>query len=677
MKRFLALHMLNKKNIIIIFALLAFGISFFLDYFLHLRTLLHISGFFLAIYIPGFAIKNIFDSKGTLLGNLIAAPVFTIFFFVPIYFGVTKALYGHISLTSAIIAIAVVALFSILKTLKDSDPPNSDASDKKYLLFGIGVFLLVHVLTTLAYQFVPEIDGYADIVKVEEIISSNVFSVTLRPFFTLLASYVSLISDISPYNLFKFGMVLIHIPGMYYLYQITKIVGLKSSFTKYLILLSFVSVPVINLEIDYVRPHVIFMSAILPFIYYLGMGIAGQKRNLIFSTIIATAGLFFHEFFGILFLINTLFIFHHYYKKLSTANKLLALFASAIGTIVLLINIQRLPVLPYILYSIQQFIGLIIGELQWKWWFLGTYANLDNNNLGWNGPLDSMKYYAYSLSPMIMLVLFAYPISVIRRLHKNTQIHPVESIASFILIAGLVFAELLPRINYPTLPDRFWPMISLSLLVLVPFVFVRIPRAKEKFAYPTILILLLIGIGGSVHVAKEKRGYTSEREYRAAQWMKENTSHNAIFITQISNGPMVTYFAKRNIVVPHASFFRTEPQNKRAPTSQRIYGEITRLISENFHNPGNNQLNSLHSSLKKYYEEIDKEKLVNSPATTEFVHDQNNLYVLYSKDKFSGYYGKRQWWKTANFYDADLSKFREGYDLVYNDSDRVYIWKKK
>lgn len=668
--------MLNKKNKTIIFSFVVFGISLFLSYFLHLHAFLHISGFFLAIYIPGFAIKNIFDSKGTLLGNLMTAPVFTIFFFVPIYFAITKALNGQINFSSAITTMTIVVLLSILKTYKDSDSIQKEEIDRKYLLFGIGIFLLVHVLTTLTYQFVPEIDGYTDIVKVEEIISRGMFPVTLRPFFTLLASYASLISHISPYNLFKLGMVLIHIPGIYYLYQIAKIAGVKSSFTKYLILLSLVSVPVINLEIDYVRPHVIFMFAVLPFIYYLGMGTEGQKRNFIFSTIIATAGLFFHEFFGVLFLINTLFIAHHYYKKLSAPNKLLVLLVSFIGIIALLVNIQRFPVLPYILYSIQQFIGLIIDEPQWKWWFLETYTNLDGNNLGWNGPLDSMKYYAYSLSPMLVFILLAYPISLIQRLRKNTQIYSVEIIASFIIFTGLVFTEILPRINYPTLPDRFWPMISLSLLALAPFVFVKITLAREKFVYPIMLILLLIGIGGSVHVAKEKGGYTSEREYRAAQWIVKNTAQNAIFITQISNGPLVTYFAKRNIVVPQATFFRIETRKLGTPTSKHLYEEITRLINKGLHNPSHNQLDSLYSSLKKYYEEIEKEKLVKSFATTEFVQDQNNLYVLYSRDKFNGYYGKRVWWKTANFYNADIDKFEEGYSLVYNDNDMVYIWKK-
>lgn len=675
--------MLNKKNKVLLISLAAFVASLFLHIFLNLSLPLYVSGFFLALYIPGFAIKNILDPKEDIINNLLTAPVFTIFFFIPIYYGVTKILDGQMNFPIAFALLITIALLSVLKTCTDADPRKNDKTDRRYLFFGIGAFVLVHFFSTLAYKFIPEVDGYTDLLKVEGIISSGFFNISLRPLFDFLVSYVALISHIPPYFLFKFGMIIIQTTGIYYLYQFIKQTNIQSSFTKYLIMFSFVSIPVINLEIDYIRPNVIFIFALLPFIYYLSSGIERQKRNLIFSTLIATTGLLFHEFFGILFLINALFIAHYFYKGLDNTNKPLVLFGSTIIAFIVLINIHHFPILPLFIYSAQQFLQLVSDGLEWKWWFLDTYSNMDGYNLGWTGLIDVIRYYAYSLSPMLAMVLLAYPITLWSKIKNNENISSAERVALSIVCIGLVFTELLPRINYPTLPDRFWPMISLSLLVLVPFIFAKIKLLEKKSLSQAILILLLIGTIGSLYIARAKGGYVSEREYKAAQWIKESTPENAIFVTQIGNGPLLGYFSKRNIIVPQSSFFLAE--NKQLPaseisTSDHLYKKIITLFNESLREPDDDRLLALNSYLKKYQEEIKKEKLLQTLENPQFIPSENNkntTYVLYSRDKFNNYYAKRAWWRIGNFYNADLNKFKEGYDLVYNDSDMVYIWKKK
>lgn len=681
MKIFSMFEKLNKKNKLILISLAVFAVSLFLYTFLHFSVFLYVSGFFLALYIPGFAIKNILTPKESLLDNLFTAPVFTIFLFAPAYFGITKALDGQMNFVLAITLVIGIAILSILKTYQDADSKEDASYNKKYLFFGIGIFVLIHIISAFLYKLIPEIDGYPTLMKVENIVSSGFFDVTYRPLFSFLVSYIALISHIAPYFLFKLGMVLLQITGVYYLYQFTKKANITSSLGQYLVMISFIAIPIINVEIDYVRPQIIFIFALLPFIYYLSEGIEHQKRNLIFSTLIATVGLFFHEFFGILFLINAFFIAHYFYKKQDNKNQILFWALTGISTFVLLINIHHFSTLLLFLGSAEKFIQMIHEGLQWKWWFLGTYSNMDGNNLGWSGPMDIMKYYAYSLSPILALILFTYPVTLWNKIKQNKTICLAEKIALSILAIGLLFAELLPRINYPTLPDRFWPMISLSLLALVPFTFSRIKLIEKKFILYIVVTLLFIGISGSLYITKAKSGYISEREYIASLWIKNNTPRDALFITQGGNGPMIDYFAQRKSLSPFASFFLKEENQEwqsKILKSEQIYKNITILLNESLHNPSDDNLTSLNINLKKYSEEIKKENVIQNLRSPEFkLPDNKNIYVLYSLDKFNNYYGQRKWWRTANFFGADLNKFKEGYDLVYNDSDIIYIWKKK
>lgn len=677
---------LGSTNKVILTSLAIFAASFLLHVLADINVFLYISGFFLALYVPGLAIQNLYGSRLGLLNNLITAPLFTLFFFIPTYFFLTKFLLnGQINFGIAITSLTTVALFSVWKTSSNRDCVKSDSSNKKYVLFGISIFILFHVASTLVYKFIPEVDGYTDLLRVEKISDTGVFNFSQRPLFSFFMSYLTLISHISPYFLFKFGAVLIQTTGIYYLYQITIKANIQSSFIKYLVMASFISIPIVNLEIDYIRPNIIFIFALLPFIYYLSLGIESSKRALLLSTTIASVGLLFHDFFGALFLINALFITHYFYKNLSSRNRSLFLILLATCFLILLINIRHFPILPLFLYFAQQILQMVIDGLHWKWWFLNNYSNMDGNYLGWNGPVDVAKYYAYSLSPILGFALITFVITLFKKIWGRAtlpQLSSIEKVALSVLSVGLLFAEILPRIDYPTLPDRFWPMTSLSILAILPFIISRSEFFKKKAVQKISLVLILIGIGGSLYIASAKGGYTSDKEYQAAQWILNNTPKNAIFITQTGNGPMINYFSKRDIIVPQSYFFLPDNallQSKMIPKSGRLYNDITTLFNESLREPSDARLATLNTTLKKYHEEKEKEKLANDIMNPNLTipPDKQNIYILYSQDKFNGYYANRDWWLTTNFYGADLNKFIDGYDLVYNDSDRVYIWKKR
>lgn len=674
----------NKINKIIFFSLVVFLISLFFHLFFNFSIPLYVSGFFLAIFIPGMAISNILEPTKNYFDKILTAPFFTVFFFTPIYYFITLLAVKRINLSLAFVAILIVSACSFIITQKKhTEKEIENRNYYKFIFFGIGAFFLVHLATTLVYRFVPEIDGYAYIMNAQQNISSGMFSTPYRPMFAIFVDFISVISKIDPYWIFKFGMLILQISGVYYLYQIIKIAGVKNNLIKYIILLSLVSVPVVNLEIDYTRANVIFILGILPFIYYLSKGLTGEKKYFFFSTIIAATGLLIHEFFIILFLINAFLILHYFYQKLNVLQKTTSWIFGSIVFFIMLLNIERFGFLATPLQLIGDFIKMARSGLTWTWWFLGSYFNMDGFDLGWTGARDILNYYAYSVSPFLFLIFIFYILILIKKIYSAEKITSIEKIALTLLFIGLFFSEFLPRINFKTLPDRFWPMTSMSLIALSPFVFAKLKFSDKKIFQIITAILIFIGISGSIYIAKAKAGYVSQKEYAAAQWIKNNTPENSFFITQGGSGTAINYFAKRTNISPFPSFFL--PENRQVEIqpieqSDKILKNIDAIFNASLADPTDDNLCALNSNLKAYSEEIEKEKFVKNLEYQEYIPQKNRpIYVLYSFDKFNNYYANRQWWKDINFYGADLSKFNDAndYELVYNDSDVVYIWKKK
>ena len=57
--------------------------------------------------------------------------------------------------------------------------------------------------------------------------------------------------------------------------------------------------------------------------------------------------------------------------------------------------------------------------------------------------------------------------------------------------------------------------------------------------------LIMVGIGGSFYVAKNKGSLTSRNELKAAEWIRNNLPDDVIVATQESNDVMLEYFARK------------------------------------------------------------------------------------------------------------------------------------
>ena len=255
-------------------------------------------------------------------------------------------------------------------------------------------------------------------------------------------------------------------------------------------------------------------------------------------------------------------------------------------------------------------------------------------------------------------------------------------IVSPFLIFYFFLSELLPRMNFTLLPDRYWFMFDIALLILLVEIF-KIIEKTSKVNYNKYLILFVfmiaISMGGSFYVAKEKKSLTTKSDFVASQWILNNTPKDAVFITQASNTPMIYYFARRKSLDVEINFFM-EVELKINYLEKIINNDETQINSENTRI--REAVDSINSKNENYNNSIliieeavkNKDLLANK---LQHLHDYNNapLYILYSDNKFSNIYDQRIWWKNVNYYGAKLEKFNY-YPLVYS-SDGVYIWKIK
>jgi hypothetical protein len=477
---------------------------------------------------------------------------------------------------------------------------NFDWSLITILLF----FGLLHILFYHFYVTMPEWDGYTNILRIEKMVESGNINYQYRPFFYTAMTVLTQVTGIGLYRLHVFWMVAlssIYLVVMSWLIDKNKI---KFFWSKILLLLFGLAVPVINMEIDFFRPQNLYLL-LFPIIFYLE-----RKENNYLAFLVSLLSLGYHQFFIFPVMILGLKIF---FKMKKQVRCFLFVFVSILGIIFFSKIISYLPV-NRITENIGQFD-------KWRWWFLNSYQTFpDNVEMGWPGLTGAVKYYGYYFGPLIMVCLGL----ILFNLKK------LKSQKYWLLIIGflLIISEVLPRLNVVYLPERFPLLIDITVLLLLPYLFI-----KTKFNKWLMIVLILIGVGGSIYIAYSKGSLTNRQELKAVWWIKNNTSDDAVFLTQESNRPMIDFFAKRKFVYAGKLLWNSNPTDN------------------------------------EYYEDIGEYE-----TTVYKIKSCENCYILYSTQKFGGLRDERSYWSEYNYEGVNLNKFNLNYKRVYS-SDGVYIWK--
>ncbi len=471
------------------------------------------------------------------------------------------------------------------------------------LIIILAIYGILHMVFYYFYVTMPESDGYDNLLTISEMMKTGVTSNHYRPLFFTAMTVLGQVTKIDLYQIHVFWMIAL---SVVYLVTISLLIDKNKivNFWQRLLLLSFgLAVPVINMEIDFFRPQNLCLL-LFPIIFYLE-----QKNKNYLALFISVVAIGYHQFFIFPIIILGL-------KLFSNLKKSKRIWLLVIG--LLLVIVLRDKFVSYL--HVNRIFEEIWKTDKWRWWFLNKYETVpDNIEMGWPGIGGAAKYYGYYFGPLILVVL-GFIVTNLKKL-KNQKYWLL-----MILILFLV-CEVFPRLNVVYLPERFPLLIDLLVLLIVPFLFKFINLKKWIW-----VVLVLIGVAGSIYVAWMKGSLTTREELKVAEWIKNNTPLEAIILTQRVNKPMVTYFSQRQFLDPGKVFFD---------------GDV----------------------FSGYYTDALKKDFV-----TYDINQCHTCYVMYSFQKIEKLNRERNYWSEYNYVGVNLEKFNSIFEKVY-DKNGVIIWK--
>lgn len=684
-----------KLNIISlnIFSAILYGIALFVDQKIGISILKNAMGLSYLLLVIPLTISYLFPIKnfsGIERYFMLIACFFSIY--VPFFYFLNRYFFFPISTQNIFFINLSLFIFSVAIHVFRSIPiQNYDLPAIRFskirkewiFLTALSLYAGIHMLNYHFYGFIPEWDSYGDLIRISHGIESGMIETPYRGFFATATQILSVFSGLNPYLVFSIIYIALQSTLIFAIRSLLDEYEIRKTASVILIYAIALSIPVVNMEIDMVRPQNIFIILFpIFFIFILRFLRDRSAFSGFFAIIIAASGINYHEFFTFPLLISVGLIGISMAKKSlrtpTSKDALIFILITLVG-ILFLTSLSETAPFPREIISIAKKILIGVSDTSsWRLWFLGHYeSDGDALQMGWPGFDGAMKYYAYYLSPALSIILLVLGFSLIKRNLMSKDIlfrTSLPFIASFLL-----FAEILPRFNYLYLPERFWLLIDIMLIfVAIPLIRYLDTRKYATSMSTLLFILCLIGSVGSIYVAKNKKSLTSQGEYRAAMWIQTNTPEKAVFISQSANSPMIQFFAHRTMISVEPEYFLSDEIIEQNP--EKKIAEIRKLLKRN--------LDAVSRLTKKFAENkisflefsntIQKRKTTIKRENKEIDQWESTInqskYVVYSYDKFDTIYRNREWWLRSNFFGANIEKFNRTYPLVYQDGG-VYIWK--
>jgi len=537
--------------------------------------------------------------------------------------------------------------------------------------------LAVHVANYLLYPFLPEADGYSLIEKISQALqigSSSGFS--YRPFLPIFSLGTSLTTGLAPLTEFKYIFPLLI--GILPLFAVAASRRLKATtFQQVVTGLILLSVPVITLETDYVRPQSII-------ILFFGVAIwllwrFTQTKNWYYWLAafgLGAIGLLAHEFAIFILAACLLIVFPNYWRvlKASTTRTVLISLIVLIGVYPYVHPLLIAGPIPAVLDSIKQ----NIWPLHFRVWFINSYQNSDGNNLGWPGILGVL-YYGYNIGiAMPFVLLFACFL-------KKKPLSAIPAKLFFAVgLLPLLFGEILPRFSVFYLPDRAWLFLAITLAFWAALYVAKL--AKNQLIFISVCAVLCIFITWGLVWYKE--GWITPKEYQAVQWIKQNTPTNAYLITQSgsvdpfrvyasrSTGSAANFFSDpalaQDVVQGNAIVLNATANQNNVSTLKLLVQKDLKTVKATSNQAATQEaIKTLETDTQSL-----KDAVTNLENATEIPALGNQpTYIVYSTDKFNSLYGSRSWWETINEYGAHpMWLTQPAFTIVYQQNG-ITIWK--
>jgi len=680
--------------------LVLFGLGYLLD-LINFPYLKNIIGLVFILFLPGFNLTYLIFNKEkevNSLERLLFSVTFSItllplliyisYLFLGLKITEFNILIQGIGLTFIVFLIVLVRQGLSRKTL-----PVFKLRFPQPLSWGFLVYFVIFGTIFFLYKFLPEADSYIWLVLIGKIIKTGTFppyyDLTYRPFFSLWVASLFFFSHVDPYWLFKFIL-----PLFLFLYLIPfYLFATKITQNRYILFLTTLiplTIPVIVMETEVIRPQSIIILFLPVFLYFLSRAISEKSYKIWLVNFIASIfTLEFHELSFFLLFISVASFFVLAWEDLKKNPKRnffigLALFFA---------------LYPYLrdfgifqgIFSWFRFGFSFLKNLKFRPWFISNYVDISGNQMGWPG-IQAFYYYAYNLGVLIPLILisclFVAEKIKKRKVDKGFSFFPsVFSLAIFFFIA-----EILPRFNLHLLSDRAWPFLIFSLAFVCPLILEKMKNLFSQTWFKILIVLaIFVSLGGSFYIAYAKQGRISDNEYKAFSYIQNFTPENAIVISQAGNQGLIEYFAKRycfnvDIFSPGIPLEEILGKLKDMPEiiSQKneLEAEKSKIIKELKEQQEqisqSRNLEQIENYKKQLFENIRTLSEINKKLERiekEGLDQSRPIYILYSFDKFKNLNILREWWRESNYYVADLSKFdNEKYFEKIFDNQAVKIW---
>ncbi len=664
----------NNLTILNLCTLLFYGGGFLISKYLHFDFFLNLFGFIYLIFLTPLNIIHLLKIKLDGFLEYFFASLTIFFTIFPLLYFLGNHLSSSPHSPIPILIFNLIIFWLIVNSTPKNNHKTTNHPKKKILvkikklfkktftehwpiLLIVFLYSLLHSLNYHFYTFLPEWDGYQELINIKEYLTSNQPIHSYRSFFSATIIIISQLTKIPPYLIFTKWLIFLQISLSLVVYKFILLNkdNIKKHWQHLLLLIPTLSVPVLNLEIDTTRPQNIFIILFPIYLYFTFTYLQNKEIKYWFlGALIALFGLQYHEFFLLTLLTHsgiTIFSLLKKYhpKKHISSFPLFSLFLTTAFLGLIFLLQETLSSLKYLFEVLGNIAPKITSVKNWRWWFLDNYiGDSSGQQLGWPGISGAIKYYSYYLSPITLFTIIVIVFNLSAKKITPKQQPLLKLVLPLVLIL-LFYSELLPRFGYIYLPERMWLVIDICLLLLLPTLFVITKQHSRKIQTLVFIAIFLssaIGIVGTIYIASQKKALINHNEYLSAQWIKENTPKHSLFISQLANGPMIKYFAERDFIfIP--------------PDSIKKSGKLLPLLklSSKKYDPTNWEKN-----LEKLDQKLPLEKY--------------NIYFLFSENKFKGIYNQREWWLKSNYHDLNIQSLTKNHQLIYNEKD-VKIWKIK
>ncbi|MFA7252992.1 MAG: hypothetical protein WC107_00380 [Patescibacteria group bacterium] len=556
-----------------------------------------------------------------------------------------------------------------------------DFSKHKFLFISLGISVFLLVINFSLYSFLPEADPYTYLVKLDTIGKTGNLAPDSRSLFLSFCWSFSSITSIPSYHLFKIVVPFLGLAMPLTAYLFARKILPKQNLLLILCTLTPFLFPIITVEALITRPQSLFFFTLAPFVY-LTSQLLKKRDNLINAywllllILLTLIGVKIHEFFLFLIVTELLAALYFFWPKAKRypLESLIVLAFLIFSTLPWLKDSGILPLFNWYIRIFTQHILHPNIDL----WFIDHYTNADGNQVGWPG-ISQIYYYGYNLgiAPLIFIALWIWKKARVNFNFAENWLY------LFVFAIFFSVAEVFPRLGFAYLPDRAWLFVSLMLCFFIPHI-LKALWPKNLSVKVKLAIIFLIGFSILIpaSVTYFKQGWVTKEEYKSVKFIENQTPENAIFISQGGNKQLIEYFAERTINSPSDAFFLSSVTdnnyiNSVEMTDQNdmikdIKKNLINDLSDSANNISNNQINQELENIKSYI--VDYQEKLKYATENKAVRP---VYILYSENKFKSLlYGKRSWWRSYNYYGADLNKFNNSplFSKVYN-SDGVTIWK--